>query len=161
MVVDVGVTFFKVLPSTEPTLLLILKLVGAPPESFHDKLADLPLVIVVASAVSESIFGAGGFTVIVTVFVDLPEMFDAVKVYVVFFVGATVVDVKPKTEPTPLSTESNVAIPPDNLHDRVTDWPCVIVVLSAVSESIFGAGGLTVTVTLFVAVPVIFVAVKI
>ena len=79
-------------------------------------------------------------------------------------IGETSFEVKPSTEPTLLSIESAVGVPPESVQDNVADWPCVIIAELVVNVEITGTaggGGLTVTVTDFVAVPLTFVAVKV
>ncbi len=75
--------------------------------------------------------------------------------------GLTVLEVKPSTEPTPLSTERLPGASPESAHDKVDDCPKVIVVDEAIKPVITGAKGFTITVTCLVALPVPFVAVKV
>ena len=42
VIVAVGLTTFEVKPNTEPTLLLIESVVGVPPESVQERVAELP-----------------------------------------------------------------------------------------------------------------------
>jgi hypothetical protein len=64
----VGDTLLEVEPSTLPTLLLMLKVVGAPPDKVHARVEDPPDVIEEGVAVKELITGAvtGAGVVIVT-----------------------------------------------------------------------------------------------
>ena len=57
----------------------MLKLIGEPPDKVQFNVADWPLTMLVGVAVKLEIIGAGGFTVIVTDFVAVPEIFEAVK----------------------------------------------------------------------------------
>jgi len=70
------------------------------------------------------------------------------------------IDVEPSTEPTPLSILEAVGTPPLRVHDNTVELPAMIGFGEAVNVLITGAGAFTVTVTLFVADPVIFDAVK-
>ena len=76
-------------------------------------------------------------------------------------VGETLFDVKPKTEPTPLSIDKLVGVPAESVHERVAEFPFMIVEESTVKELMMGAAGVTVTFTDLVAVPVLFVAVRV
>lgn len=153
MVVAVGVIVFAVNPKTEPTLLSIESVVGAPPESVHDKITDCPRAMVVESAANDLIIGEGGFTVTVINFVTEPEMFTAVMVYVVVAIGFTVIFVLPKTLPTPLSMLKVVGAPPDKVQDKVAEFPEIIVVGLTVNLEITGTAGFTITVTDFAVDP--------
>jgi len=147
-------------PNTEPTLLSMLRVVGAPPPKVQDSVVELPTTIGLGLAVNVLIEGALGFTVIVILFVAVPAEFDAVKVYVVVAAGVTDLEVNPSTDPTPLSISRAVGAPPPNVHDNVADDPDIIVVAEA--EKLFITGAvLTVTVTCFVADPAAFEAVKV
>ena len=77
--------------------------------------------------------------------------------------GVTTLEVWPKTLPTPLSIDKEVALAVVN--DKVADEPAVIELGEAVKDEIVGVGGgitaLTVTVTGWVTVPPPLVAVKV
>jgi hypothetical protein len=74
-------------------------------------------------------------------------------------VGETVTEL-PVTVPIPLLTLKEIALDAD--HDKVLDWPMVITEGDAEKEVMVGLpGALMVTVVWAVAVPVIFVAVKV
>ncbi len=80
-----GDTDVEVVPSTLPTPLLMLRLVGAPPVSVHANVEEPPEVIEPGVAVKELITGAvttGGAGVTVTVIdeLTLPALFEAVSV---------------------------------------------------------------------------------
>jgi hypothetical protein len=64
----VGDTLLEVEPSTLPTLLLMLKVVGAPPDKVHARVEDPPDVIEAGVAVKDPITGAvtAAFTVTTT-----------------------------------------------------------------------------------------------
>jgi len=70
-------------PSTDPTALSIVRVVGAPPDNVHDKVLGLPLTTVVGVAIKVSILGITALTVTVTVLVTVPAVFVAVSLYVV------------------------------------------------------------------------------
>jgi hypothetical protein len=74
-------------------------------------------------------------------------------------VGLTDLDVSPVTVPTPLSMLRDVA--PVTEKDSVLDCPLVILVGPAVKLLITGAAAVTVTVTVFVVEPPLFVAVSV
>ena len=72
MVVIAGDTLFEVVPSTEPTELLIDKAVGAPPESVQDNPEDWPAVMVAGVAINVEITGALGLTMTLTDLATIP-----------------------------------------------------------------------------------------
>ena len=76
-------------------------------------------------------------------------------------VGETTFEDVPNTDPTELSMERAVGVPPLRVQARVVELPKLIVVGVAVNVEIIGAGGFTVTVTVFVTVPLTFVAVMV
>ncbi len=80
-----GDTDREVVPSTLPTPLLMLRVVGAPPDRLQDSVEDWPEVIEPGVAVKELITGAfttGGAWVAVTVadWVTVPPLFEAVRI---------------------------------------------------------------------------------
>ena len=98
-------------------------------------------------------------TVTVTLRVELPEELAAVRVKVVVVVGLTEV-LEPATAPTPWSMETEVA--PVKFQASTDDPPAVMFEGEAVKEPITGTGNAdTVTVTLAVALPEVFVAVSV
>ena len=79
-----GDTDLELDPSTLPTLLLIVKLVGAPPDSVQASVEEPPEAIEFGVAVNVLITGAvttggAGVTVTVTDAVAFPALFDAVS----------------------------------------------------------------------------------
>ena len=57
MVVAVGVTIFEVFFKTEPILLFIETVVGVPPDIFHERVTDLPLLTADGEDVKKLITG--------------------------------------------------------------------------------------------------------
>ena len=57
VVVALGVTIFEVFFKTEPTALSIRKVVGVPPDNFHERVDDLPLLIKFGVALKDLITG--------------------------------------------------------------------------------------------------------
>ena len=149
----------------------MVKAVGAPPDKIHDNVADSPEIIVVLSVVKVEITGAtggAGFTVIVeTLLVMLP--LEAVMLAEPAVIGVT----KPAefTEATAVLFEAQVRVAVIGFEywSRVVAVICCVappaVSVAVVGESVIvvktGGGGLTVTVTDFVAMPLTFEAVKV
>ena len=75
--------------------------------------------------------------------------------------GFTIMPDLPKTLPTPWSISKLEGAPPESDQESVADSPFIMVFGLALKFEITGTGGLTVTVTDFVAVPEIFVAVRV
>jgi hypothetical protein len=159
----VGNTALEV-PVTVPTPLLMVKVVAVPPVKVQDNVEDWPEVIEAGVAVKELTTGkaTAEFTVTVTDRVTLPALLEAVRAYVVVAIGDTALEV-PVTVPTPLLMVKVVGAPPDNVQPNVEDWPEVIEAGVAVKDPITGATtvGVTVTVTFWLTVPALFVAVSV
>ena len=168
MVVAVGETVFDDVPITEPTPLLIERVVGVPPESVQDNVAEVPCIIVVGLAVKVEITGAVWFTVIIAdALVMLP--FAAVMLAVPAETGVTVPLELTVATAVLLEAHVSAAVIGFEYWSRVVAVSCCVappaVNVADVGESVIvvktGGGGLTVTVTLFVAVPEMLVAVSV
>lgn len=104
----------------------------------HASVVNAPATTLVGVAVNVVIVGfTGAATVIVTVAVAVPPEPVAVAVYVVFVVGDTVVvPVAANVPDTPVMVTAVAFV---ELHESVTDWPVVMLALSAVIWMV-GAG---------------------
>jgi hypothetical protein len=118
MVVAVGVTVLLLVAVTVPMPWSIETEVA--PVTFHCRVEDWPVVIVIGLAVKLVIAGTPAWArVIVAVAVTIPALLLAVRVYVVVVVGDTVLLPDAVTVPIPWSIENEVA--PVIFHCRVED----------------------------------------
>ena len=66
---------------------------------------------------------SGGTTVTTAADEVEPSVFVALRVYVVVWLGETVLEARPVTSPTPLSMAKVGAGVPETDQDRAVDWP--------------------------------------